>query len=237
VDPGTAAPARSRTTHIRDAAWVVAWDASTSSHVYRRDIDVVFAGDTITFVGPAYPGPADVTVDARGLLVMPGLVDIHAHPTTEPGYKGIREEHGVPEMYMTGLYERVLAFRLDEAGRRAAAEVAYAELLASGVTALADLSAPLDGWIDLVARSGLRGFLARRTPPRAGTSSAGTSCATGGTRRPGARRSTGRSSSSPRPSDIPAGGCRGSSTPPRSIPAARPCCGTVSTPPAPRGAR
>ncbi len=62
-------------------------------------------------------------------------------------------------MYMTGLYERVLAFRLDEAGRRAAAEVAYAELLASGVTAVADLSAPLEGWIDLVARSGIRGFL------------------------------------------------------------------------------
>jgi 5-methylthioadenosine/S-adenosylhomocysteine deaminase len=160
VTPDTPAPARPRTTHIRDAAWVVAWDPSSSSHVYRRDIDVVFTGDTIMFVGPAYPGPSDATVDARGLLVMPGLIDIHAHPTTEPGYKGIREEHGVPEMYMTGLYERVLAFQLDEAGRRAAAEVAYAELLASGVTAVADLSAPLDGWIDLVARSGVRGFLA-----------------------------------------------------------------------------
>jgi cytosine/adenosine deaminase-related metal-dependent hydrolase len=128
--------------------------------VYRRDIDVAFTGDTITFVGPSYAGPADERVDGTHLFVMPGLIDVHAHPTTEPGYKGIREDHGVPEMYMTGLYERVLAFRLDEEGRRAAAEVAYAELLASGVTAVADLSAPFEGWIDLVARSGLRGFLA-----------------------------------------------------------------------------
>jgi cytosine/adenosine deaminase-related metal-dependent hydrolase len=63
-------------------------------------------------------------------------------------------------MYMTGLYERSAAFSLDEEGRRAAAEVAYSELLASGVTSVADLSVPFDGWIDLLARSGLRAFVA-----------------------------------------------------------------------------
>jgi 5-methylthioadenosine/S-adenosylhomocysteine deaminase len=151
--------ARPQTTCIRNAAWVAAWDARADCHVYRRDVDVAFTGDTITFVGPSYPGGADETVDGTRLFVMPGLIDIHAHPTTEPSFKGVREEHGVPEMYMTGLYERVLAFRLDEDGRRAAAEVAYAELLASGVTAVVDLSAPLPGWIDLVARSGLRAFI------------------------------------------------------------------------------
>jgi cytosine/adenosine deaminase-related metal-dependent hydrolase len=149
-----------RTTHIRRAAWVVAWDPAASAHVYRRDIDVVFRGDTVTFVGPSYREPADETVDGAGLFVMPGLVNVHAHPTTEPGYKGIREEHGVPAMYMTGLYERSQAFHLDADGRRAATEVAYAELLASGVTTVTDLSMPLDGWIELAARSGLRVFLA-----------------------------------------------------------------------------
>ena len=99
-------------------------------------------GDRIAFLGPSYGGPADETVDGTRLFVMPGLVDIHAHPTTEPGFKGVREEHGVPEMYMSGLYERVVAYRLDEDGRRAAAEVAYAELLASGVTSVADCRAP-----------------------------------------------------------------------------------------------
>jgi 5-methylthioadenosine/S-adenosylhomocysteine deaminase len=150
----------SKTTLIRQAAWVAAWDASRHAHTYRRDIDVVFRGDTVTFVGPSHGGAADVTVDGSRLFVMPGLVNVHAHPTTEPGFKGIREEHGVPDMYMTGLYERAQAFQLDAEGRLAAAEVAYAELLASGVTTLADLSAPLEGWIDLAARSGLRVFLA-----------------------------------------------------------------------------
>jgi cytosine/adenosine deaminase-related metal-dependent hydrolase len=139
---------------------VAAWDAATASHVYRRGIDVVLAGDRIAHVGPSYRGHADDVVDGTALFVIPGLIDIHAHPTTEPGFKGIREEHGVPEMYMSGLYERGLAFRLDADGRRAAAEIAYAELLASGVTSLADLSLPLDGWLDLLGRSGLRGFVA-----------------------------------------------------------------------------
>lgn len=148
------------TTCIRNAAWVAAWDPATDSHVYRRDIDVAFDGDGIVHVGRGYAGPADETIDGRDLFVIPGLVNIHSHPHVEPSYKGLREEHGVPEMYMTGLYERGQAFKLDEEGRKAGAEVAYSELLASGVTTLADLSSPFDGWIDLIARSGLRGFLA-----------------------------------------------------------------------------
>lgn len=148
------------TTCIRNAAWVAAWDAHAGAHVYRRDIDLAFTGNEITYLGPDYDGPVDETVDGQGRFVMPGLINLHSHPSTEPSYKGIREEHGVPEMYMTGLYERLAAFHLDEDGQRAGAEVAYAELLASGVTTLCDLSFEYDGWIELIARSGLRGYLA-----------------------------------------------------------------------------
>ena len=141
---------------IRNAAWVAAWDAHAGRHVYRRDIDVVFEDGLITHVGPDFAGFVDEVVDGRDLFVIPGLVDIHSHPTHEPSYKGIREEHGVPEMYMSGLFERGQAYKLDTDGRKAATEVAYAELLASGVTTLADLSAPFDGWLDLLGRSGMR---------------------------------------------------------------------------------
>jgi cytosine/adenosine deaminase-related metal-dependent hydrolase len=48
----------------------------------------------------------------------------------------------------------------DDDARAASAESAYCELLRSGVTSLVDISAPFDGWLDLFARSGLRGFLA-----------------------------------------------------------------------------
>ena len=148
------------TTLIVNAAWVAAWDAASERHVYLRDADVAFTGNTIDFVGTGYDGTADQTIDGRDLFVMPGLINIHSHPQTEPASKGIREEHGVPEMYMTGLYERMLAFKLDAEGRRAGAELSYGDLLLSGVTSLADLSSDFGGWLDLLGRSGLRGFVA-----------------------------------------------------------------------------
>ncbi len=146
------------TTCIRNASWVIAWDESEGEHRYLRDGDVVFSGNTIDFVGKAYAGQFDTEIDGRDLVVLPGFVDIHSHPALEPIYKGVREEHGVPEMYMSGLYERMQAFVPDPAGMLAAAEVAYAELLKSGVTTVVDLMFPFEGWLDLLKRSGLRGY-------------------------------------------------------------------------------
>src|SRR5262250_2147767 len=152
--------AMTTTVCIKNADWVVAWDAPQRRHAYLEHGDVVFADSTLTFVGRNYSGAADQTIDGRGLMVMPGLIDIHAHPGHEASYRGIREEHGVPEMYMSGLFERGGAYWPDEEGRLACAEAAYCELLASGVTALVDISPLYPGWVELMARSGLRGVLA-----------------------------------------------------------------------------
>ncbi|MFI4986993.1 MAG: amidohydrolase family protein [Alphaproteobacteria bacterium] len=149
-----------KTTCIRSAEWIVAWDGAAERHVYLKDADLVFSGDRIAFVGKGYRGAADAVIEGRERCVVPGLVDIHSHPSSEPAYRGIREEHGVPQMHMTGLYERSLAFWPDAEGRAAAAEVAYCEMLLSGVTAVADLSGTYPGWVELAARSGLRVFLA-----------------------------------------------------------------------------
>ena len=42
---------------IRNAAWLVAWDEVTQSHVYRRDLDLTIERDTIAAIGSA--GPAE----------------------------------------------------------------------------------------------------------------------------------------------------------------------------------
>lgn len=149
-----------QTTWIRDAAWIVAWDPARGCHAYLRDADLVFRGTTIVHVGKGYAGKADTIIDGRDRLVIPGLVDIHAHPSTEPFFRGIREEHGVPAMHMTGLYERFAAFRTDSEGRRAGKTVAYCEMLRTGITTVADLSAPDPWWTELAAASGLRVFMA-----------------------------------------------------------------------------
>ncbi|MDW8443525.1 MAG: hypothetical protein RML45_03825 [Acetobacteraceae bacterium] len=49
---------------------------------------------------------------------------------------------------------------IDEAGAKAAARVALAELALSGVTTVVDLSVAYDGWLDLLAESGLRAVVA-----------------------------------------------------------------------------
>ena len=78
----------------------------------------------------------------------------------EASYRGIREEHGLPEMYMSGLFERAQAYWPDDEGKLACGEAAYCELLLSGVTTLADLSRVMPGWVELAAKSGLRMVLA-----------------------------------------------------------------------------
>jgi 5-methylthioadenosine/S-adenosylhomocysteine deaminase len=148
-------------TVIRNADWVVAWDEAAGRHVYRRNIDIAFINGTIVFVGRNYPGAADHVIDGSDRLVLPGLIDIHAHPEHEPLFRGVREEHGLRSMHMTGLYERSQAFSAtDDETRAASAEFAYCELLLSGVTSLVDISPAWDGWIELFAKSGMRGFLA-----------------------------------------------------------------------------
>ncbi len=52
----------SKTTCIRRADWVVAWDAMSGRHVYLRNADVAFRGNTIVHVGANFAGPADRTI-------------------------------------------------------------------------------------------------------------------------------------------------------------------------------
>ena len=149
-------------THFSKVDWIVGWDSDRQSHVYLKGGDLVFDGQSIIFVGVGYSGAADDVVDGTGLCLMPGFVDIHSHPATEIFYRGLREDHSVPEHYMSGLYERSCAYsaHIDRALLPVGAEASYAELMLSGVTTLVDITAPYDGWIDVMARSGLRMFAA-----------------------------------------------------------------------------
>jgi 5-methylthioadenosine/S-adenosylhomocysteine deaminase len=149
-----------RTTQIKGAKWLIAWSEDLHEHVFVQDADLVFKDTEIVFVGRGYDGAADEVIDGRDLMVMPGLVNVHSHPMSEPMNKGYNEELGSPSLGMSGLYEYMPIFRPDLEGTAAATEVAYAELLKSGVTTLIDLSVPWDGWLDLMARSGLRGVVA-----------------------------------------------------------------------------
>ncbi len=169
-------------TCIRRADWVVAWE--DGRHVYHRDVDLAFddgaASDAagIVHLGSDYQGPADRELDGSDRLLLPGLVNVHSHPSSEPMNKGYREEFGNPLLYWSPLYDRAGLLRPDDEGRRAATELALAEMLTSGVTSVCDLAAPWPGWLDVLAGSGMRawavpGFASARWVPRTAKGGAG----------------------------------------------------------------
>ncbi len=144
------------TTLIRNADFVIAWDAPTASHVSMPGADVAFEDGVIRFVGRGYAGVADTIIDGAGFMVMPGLVNIHSHPSSEPMNKGLIDEIGSPGFYNSSLYEYLPIFRAQGDEIQSCVRVALSELLLSGVTTLADLSMSHPGWLDLLAESGMR---------------------------------------------------------------------------------
>lgn len=151
---------------IRNADWIVAWDAEAGTHRYLRGADLVFEGDRILEVGPAGEaapagGPqAETTIDGSGLMVMPGLVDIHTHLGHEPINKGYTDETGSTGLYNSNLYEYMPTMEGDAAVAPWQTRLAMAELLQSGVTTVVDMTVRYEGWIDVLAESGLRAVCA-----------------------------------------------------------------------------
>ena len=142
------------TTVIRNAATVIAW--RDGGHVTLSGADVAWDGGVLTHVGPSYAGPADTEIDGRRMMVMPGLVDVHSHPSSEPMLKGLTDEVGTPGLYNSSLYEYLPLFRPPPDAVADCARVAFSELLLSGVTTVVDLSVPYDAWLDVAGQSGLR---------------------------------------------------------------------------------
>ena len=146
-------------TALRNIAWLVVWDGS--QHVYLHDSDLDFEGCEIVFIGKDYADRAERELNGEDLLVIPGLVDIHSHLSSEAIRKGITDETLSPGFWHSSLYEHLPVFDpLDDAGRMACLNVSISELLLSGVTTVADLSPPFEGWLEVLAESGMRAVIA-----------------------------------------------------------------------------
>ena len=131
-------------TCIKNARWVVAWDAAAGQHYFRNDIDVVFDGSKVIHVDPGYAGRADRAIDGSGVCVMPGMVNVHTHLQSESLGRGLLEELGNQALYQTGILDEKSVFvtsgLTEQAGgaaaqlkaNRASTQNAIAELLKSG---------------------------------------------------------------------------------------------------------
>lgn len=145
-------------THIKGADWVVGFDGS--GHRYLRNADVVFSGDTITYVGKRYTGAADTVVDGSGKLVHPGLINTHGHASMEALKKGLLEDRGSSKLGMSGLFEYPLRAHSRE-DVHVALRVGLTEMLKSGcTTVLEEGSHDLES-VDVVEQTGIRAYTTR----------------------------------------------------------------------------
>lgn len=167
-------------TVLRQADWAIVWSESAGRHVYAHNCDVAFQNGRLLHVGPQYIAPEGGQVeeiDGRRLMAIPGLIDVHSHPTSEPFLRGLTEERKSRQFFMSTLYEYIqlvgrspktatLAeaaeggvdshLKHDEGARRAAARLAIWEMLKSGVTTFVDYSPMRPGWIDDIESIGIR---------------------------------------------------------------------------------
>ena len=123
--------------------------------------DVLVDGDRIAYVGPRYEANTDRTIDARGRLVMPGLLNLHIHSLSAPvASRGILEDEGDAT-----LYKYLLPLRygtpdfptpfVGEAARQLSA-MSYLALLKSGTTTVLDMTDNLTDAIALGRDTGIR---------------------------------------------------------------------------------
>lgn len=122
---------------------------------------VAVDGQSITYVGETAPaGSFDRKIDARGKLLMPGLVNAHTHipMTLLRSFGGGCDLHTWLNTYIFPTEDK-----LDERAVRAGVQLALAELIAAGVTTIADMYMFCDAICDEVSRAGLSANIARGT--------------------------------------------------------------------------
>ena len=146
----------SKTTRIANLDHVVAWDDSEQRHVYLDSADLVFKGNEVVHVGPGYAGPVDTTIEGRGFMAIPGLINVHSHPFSEPANKGLTEEYGSDKLGQSSLYEYLTVFGLNPEDAGPSTQVALSELLKSGVTTITDLSMAREGWVERYSNARLQ---------------------------------------------------------------------------------
>ena len=112
--------------------YVVAFDGN--GHRIVRDGVVVFEGSEITHVGKSYEGRVDQTIDARGKLVSPGFINIHALASTSITY--LRLDGSMSALNVSKAYVVDGEGNLDLVGEdlQTSSLFAWVELLKGGAT-------------------------------------------------------------------------------------------------------
>ncbi len=139
-----------------DASHVIAYQ--DGGHRHLRDGVVVYEGNEIIHVGSSFDGAVDETIDARGQVLTPGLINTHAHLYESPLDKSFVEDMGSRQFYLSGLFEYlpVRSAAMDDDGARACLAYSMAELIRTGTTTVLEIGSHGEEAVRQAERFGLR---------------------------------------------------------------------------------
>jgi cytosine/adenosine deaminase-related metal-dependent hydrolase len=140
---------------------VVAHDGD--GHRILRGGSLVFEDDRVTFAGRRFEGPVDRRIDATGRLVMPGLVNLHCHATTEAGGRLVADA-GRRDFFHAGFlnYTAVRAGATPLGARedpRIGGRLAFVEMLRGGCTSVVEIGPHAETMVEIAAALGVRAWL------------------------------------------------------------------------------
>ena len=120
-------------------SFVVGFDGT--EHRIIRDGIVIVEGKRIKYVGKSYDGRVKHWIDAKGCLIVPGLINTHLHAATAPKDKSFLEDIGVRPLYGSNLGENLdtLGACITASDMEVYAKYSLAECLRSGNTTVLEI--------------------------------------------------------------------------------------------------
>lgn len=138
-----------------------------ASHEILEDGVVVLDDDRVSFVGFDYDAPVDATIDARGKLVSPGLINTHVHPSSNANDYFLNDPDKTD--YFGANY---LTFNTPGKGKksprgmedfRVSAKFCIVQAVKSGATTIVLYGGGANGgarFVEMVGQLGLRAYMA-----------------------------------------------------------------------------
>ena len=133
-------------------AGILAWRDDSFHHIPEGCLGI--DGDTIDYVGAEPPEAAyDETLDLRGKLLIPGLVNTHCHAAMTL-LRGLGSDLPLDRWLFEAIFP--VEARLTREDIRAGNALAMLELLASGVTSVSDMYMEPETFIELNETAGMK---------------------------------------------------------------------------------
>lgn len=152
--------------------WVVAWDRGRHQVVERGEVAI--AGERLAYVGPRYPGQADLVVERPEWLICPGFINLHGHIGVSPIAPFVdtpRNEFFAASEDFARRAPLFLEPTLSAAEQALSAEFCLVQMLRSGTTTVVDAAGSGPVWwlgnppgdeeqlVEIVGRVGARAYL------------------------------------------------------------------------------